>query len=147
MAGKRIGKWVKVFIDNSVGAAQEITNDVVNIPGLPLNYTEVEVSGYGQDKNYLAGQGDAPIEIDMLFTTTATVGTHTIFKDLVGTNFAVTLDVRYGNNAVATTGDPKFLGEFIVTKYDVTAAKDGAMTSKASLRVAEGNALPSWTTV
>lgn len=144
---KRIGKWTKVLIDDSGGTPRDITTDVTNIDGLPLTYDEVEVSGYTQDKNYLAGQGDSQITLEMLFTTTATTGTHTVFSGLVGGNTGRTLTVQYGNNAAVTTGDPEFEGEFIVIGYTPVSNKAGAQGSQAVLRVAADAALPSWGTV
>jgi hypothetical protein len=144
---KRIGKFTKIYIDDSGGDAREITNDVSDIPGLPLTYDEVEVSGYGQDKQYLAGQGDVQISIEMQFTTTANTGTHTVFSGIVGDNTGHTLTVQIGANAAPTTGDPEFEGEFLVTSYEVKPARAGSVTATAQLRIADGESLPAWGSV
>lgn len=143
----RIGKWVKIYMDDSGGTAREITTNVTEIDGLPLTYDEIEASGYGQDHNYLAGQADAQITLTMKFTDTATTGTHTVFSGIAGSNSAGTLTVQLGDNATATSGDPEFEGEFIVTGYTINPPRDGMQTSTAILRVGPGAAIPAWGTV
>lgn len=142
MAGKRIGKFTKVLFDS-----QDISILVQELTGLPKVYTEVEVSGFTQDMNYLSGQGDTDITLTMLCTTTATTGSHTIFAPKNGNNTGYTLTVQVGNNATPTTGDPEFEGTFTVTSYIVNPAKAGAQTCAAKLRPLADNALPAWGTV
>jgi hypothetical protein len=143
----RIGKWTKVLMDDSGGTPRDISADVISIDGLPLAYDEIEASGFTQDHNYLAGQADAQISLEMKFTTTALTGTHTVFSGIVGSNTARTLTVQPGNNAAPTSGDPEFEGEFIVTQYTVTPAKDGMQTSTAALRIGPNATIPAWGTV
>lgn len=143
----RIGKWVTVAMDDSVPTVRLITADVMSIDGLPLTYDELEQSGYSQDHNYLAGQADSQITLEMKFTTTALTGTHTVFSGIVGSNTAGTLTVALGNNAAPTGGDPEFEGEFICISYAVNPAKDGLITSTAVLRVGPDAAIPAWGTV
>lgn len=143
----RIGKWTTVAMDDSATTARVITTDVISIDGLPLTYDELEASGFAQDHNYLAGQADAQITLEMKFTTTALVGTHTVFAGIVGSNTAGTFTVALGNNAAATGGDPEFEGEFICTSYTVNPAKDGLQTCTAALRVGPNAGIPAWGTV
>ncbi len=143
----RIGKWTTVAMDDSGATARLITADVMSIDGLPLTYDEVEQSGYSQDHNYLAGQADAQISLEMKFTTTALTGTHTVFSGIVGSNTAGTLTVALGDNQAPTSGDPEYEGEFICTGYQVVPAKDGLITATATLRVGPDAAIPAWGTV
>jgi hypothetical protein len=149
--GKRIGKWTKVYFDDIAGpTAREITNDVTDIPGLPLTYAEYEAGGYGQDMQYLLGRGDSQITINMLFTTTASTGTHTVFAAhmlAANRNTGGTLTVQIGDNAAPTTGNPEFEGEFVVSGYTVTPQLNGTVTAVATLRVKQGQSLPAWGTV
>jgi hypothetical protein len=148
--GKRIGKWTKVYFDAAGSTAQEITTSVTNIPQLPLTFQEIEAGGYGEEMNYLGGRGDSQITIEMLFTTTASVGTHTVFAAYMTSanrNVAGTLTVQIGDNAAPTTGSPEFEGEFIVQSYVVVPELNGAVRATATLRVAVGQALPAWGTV
>lgn len=142
MAGKRIGKWTTVEFDS-----QDMSILVQEISGLPSTYDEIEVSGFGQNKNYLAGQGDADITLTMLFTTTATTGSHTVFNSKAGNNTGYTLTVKYGNNAAATTGDPKYSGTVLVTDYTAMTTRSGAQMCTAKLRPFADNAIPAWGTV
>ncbi len=143
----RIGKWTKVFMDDGVPTARDISADVISIDGLPLTYDELEASGYTQDHNYLAGQADSQITVEMNFTTTALTGTHTVFSALVGSNTAGTFTVQLGDNTAATSGDPEFEGEFIVSSYNVTPPKDGIMACTATLRIGPDAVIPAWGTV
>ena len=142
MAGKRIGKWTKVLFDT-----QDISILTQEISGLPKTYDEVEVSGFTQDKNYLAGQGDADITLTMLFTTTATTGSHTIFAAKAGNNTGYVLTVQMGNNVAATGGDPEYEGTVLVTDYQVLTTRSGAQMCTAKLRPFADNAIPTWGTV
>lgn len=136
-------------MDDNTGtpAARNISADVISIDGLPLTYDELEASGFTQNHNYLAGQADAQISLEMKFTTTATTGTHTVFAPILGSNTARTFTVQLGNNAAATGGDPEFEGEFIVTAYTVNPVKDGLQTCTAVLRIGPDASIPAWGTV
>lgn len=148
MAGKRIGKFVAVLIDDTGASARTITNEVIAINGLPITRGEIEVGGYGQDMNYLLGRGDSSITLTMLFTDTATTGTHTIFSaHAAAPNTGGTVDIRIGANAAPTTGDPKFTGEFVFNNYTVIPDLNGSVTSTVVCRPKEGQALPAWGTV
>jgi hypothetical protein len=141
MAGKRIGKFSKILFDT-----QDISILVQEISGLPRTFDEIEVSGFNQDKNYLSGQGDTDITLTMLFTTTATTGSHTIFAAKVGNNTGYALSVTLGNNVAATTGDPQFTGTVLVTDYQVLITRSGAQMCTTKLRPMADNAIPVWGT-
>lgn len=146
MAGKKVGKFVIVILDDGSGA-RTITNDVIAINGMPLNYGKIEVGGYGQDMSYLIGRGDSEVQLTVLVNDTATTGAHTVLKTIVGTNSNYTLTIQIGDNATPTTGDPEFEGEFCCPSYVVTPDLNGAVTGVATLVPFNGNALPAWGTV
>lgn len=135
MAGKRVGKWARIFIDG-----YSLTAKISNVA--PNNaFTEVEVSGYGQDKNYLAGQGDGTLVIDGFFDATANQ-THDALKTLASGDNAQIVTVAYGNNAAPVAGDATITLRGNQMNYQTIPAKDGAIAVKATIRPAADYPIP-----
>ena len=143
----RIGKWTKIYLDDSGGTARDLSTDLTDIDGLPLTADEIEVGGYTQDKQYLAGRQDSQITLTGNFTTTASTGTHTVISGVNNNNTVCTLTVQKGDNATPTSGDPEFEGEFIVMNYTPKPDLNGSMTFTVNLRPAYGQSIPTWGTV
>lgn len=141
------GKHTIIFFDNSSGTPVNISGEVLEGANIPLTYDEIEQSGYGEDKNYLKGQGDAPVTLKIKFNDT----THPIFTHAstgaLGSDTARTLTVQYGDNAAPTTGDPEIEGEYIVTSVEIENAKDGMRMMNVKFAVGPGAALPAYGTV
>lgn len=142
----QIGKYTKVYYDNSGGTPQDLSAHVMEASGIPLTYDEVECSGFGQDKGYLNGQADSTVTMTLKFNST-TVGLFLASATgSIGSNTARTLTFQYGNNAAATTGDPEIEGEFICTQATPQADKAGLQSIAVQLRPNGGTA-PAWGTV
>jgi hypothetical protein len=114
---------------------------------VPLTYKQHMVAGFGDaTEKYINGQLQSPVTIKGYLTTTATVGTHTVLRDVFQNGKQVTLTVQVGNNAVPTGGDPEFEGEYIVESYKPTLETGSAIQVEAMLKPAIGTA-PAWGTV
>jgi hypothetical protein len=146
MAGKKVGKYVTVILDDT-STARTISNDITAINGLPVNYGKIEVGGFGQDMSYLIGRGDSEVQLTGLVNDTTNTGFHQVIKDILGDNAGYTLTIQIGDNTTATTGDPEFEGEFCCHAYVVTPDLNGAVTGVATLVPYNGNTLPAWGTV
>lgn len=141
------GKHTIIKFDNNAGTLTDISNEVTEGANIPLNYDELEASGYGRDKEYLKGQGDTEVTLKVKFNATTTpIFTHATTGTLTQ-DTARTLEIQYGNQAAPTTGDPKVSGEFICTGIGIENAKDGVRMMNVKLRVPVGQALPVWGTV
>ena len=146
----RPGKWMKIYIDDQGGTPRDITGDVTDVGELPITYAEVEASGYGEDESFVLGQGKFEATLTVNVTTTALVGTHTVFAPhILAANIGTeaTLTIQWGNKAVPTSGDPELEGEVIISSYSVTPDKAGLQTGTIKLAVPKGQALPVWGTV
>jgi len=147
MAGKKVGKFVTVSIDDSGGTARVVSTDVTGVGGLNLAYAKIDAGGYTEDLNFLTGRGDSEITIDGIINDTASTGLHTVCSGIVGGNTARTVTIAIGDNATVTTGDPEFEGEFLCHTYTVTPDLNGAVTVQAIFAPAVGQSLPAWGTV
>lgn len=143
---KLAGRFLKVYIDDSSGAAQDVSNDIESVD-IPDEYGELDVTGFGEGSdNSMPGMPSFPVEITGMFNPTATTGLFTVLKGIVGGYTARTLTVQVGQNAAPTTGDPEFEGEFWCSKMNVSATPKGKVALTASFRVS-GSVAPAWGTV
>lgn len=124
---KRAGKWARVFIDG-----YNLTTKTSNIAP-DRQHDEVEVSGYTQDKNYLAGQGDGQITLDGFFDA-ETGATHAALKELASGLNSALVTAAFGSNAAPTVGDPVFCLNANQMSYTTTADKAGAIAVNANFR-------------
>jgi len=146
---KRIGKFLTISVDDSGGTPRAITNDVTAINGIQLVYDEAEIGGYSQDKFYASLRADAPLEINGLFSDTASTGSHTVFSGIVGKNVSpasVTVTIAIGENAAPVSTNPEWEGEYRCTAYTVEFPLDGQATFSATLKPGTST-LPAWGTV
>lgn len=141
----RKGLYVGVWCDNESGTLTDISAQVTETDGIPLEYDQIEVGGFGNAvKQYVAGRADAPTTLKGSWSSTI----HNMFKDAVGVDTSTkTVEFRYGNNAAPTTGDPKITGEYVVSAYKVMAGLDGKQEFEVSLVIGAGSSLPAWGTV
>ena len=145
--GKTHSRYIKVLLDNAGGSPQDITASVDSIGDIGLTYDQADVTAINDSvMQYLAGRGDADIQLGGPFNNTATTGAHVVLTGLNGANTAATLTVQIGIRAAPTTGDPEFEGEFVVTKYTVSGDMSAPKWS-ASLKPAFGTSAPAWGTV
>jgi len=141
----RKGLYVGVWVDNESGTLTDISAQVTETDGIPLEYDQIEVGGFGTSvKSYVSGRADAKTTLKGSWSSVI----HNMFKSAVGVDTTTkTVEFRYGNNAAPTTGDPKISGEFIVTAYKVMAGLDGKQEFEVTLAIGAGQALPAWGTV
>lgn len=141
----RKGLYTKILVDDSGGSPTDISEQVTETEGIPLEYEEIEVGGFGNSvKSYVSGRADAPVTLK----GSLSAAVHTLFSGWVGDDTDVrTVNVQYGNNAAPTTGDPQIDGEYICTSYKVSSELDGKQMFEAKLAVGAGQALPAWGTV
>lgn len=141
------GKYTVINYDNSGGTPVDISQYVVEGAGIPLNYDELEVGGYGQDKQYMKGLGDSEVTLKVrMNSTTNPLFVHASTGSLTS-DTARTLTVQYGNNAAPTTGDYQVSGEFLNMGVEVESARDGIRMMSIKLRPAVGNSLPAYSTI
>jgi len=143
---KLAGRFLKVFIDNSAGAAQEVSGDVESVT-IPDEYGELDMTGFGEGSdNSAPGMPGFPVEITGTFNPAATTGLFTVIASILGGYTSRTVTVQVGQNAAPTNGDPEFEGEFWCSKMGISATPKGKTTLTASFRVM-GAVAPAWGTV
>jgi hypothetical protein len=113
----RAGKWGRVFVDGYA-----LTVDVSDVTISNTN-DELESSGYGMDKRYLVGQGDASITVDGYYTTATAAA-------LQAGNGKI-ISVAIGDNAAPTVGAPTFSISACQTEATVKPPKDGLVAINA----------------
>lgn len=149
MAGKNhVEKSIYLFFDDSGGTARNLSGDLIPgtlSPGGGLVMDEVDMTGVSQTvKNYLAGHADSTITGKFHFNDTATTGSHTVTKNMVGA--VGTLTTQYGQNGAApTTGDPEWEGEYLLVSATVTV-EGGRTVITCTWRPGSSTA-PAWGTV
>ncbi|MBE2182652.1 MAG: hypothetical protein IAE89_04425 [Anaerolineae bacterium] len=138
------GDHVVVKMDDAGGTPREFAaGDIISVD-LPLSYDQFDVTGFGDAAHsFIDGQLQAQVAIRGYVTTTASVGTHTVFRDAYQQGKQVTLEVQVGQNAPPTTGDPKYTGEFFIESYVPMIETGKAVMFAARLRPAT-NAAPAW---
>jgi hypothetical protein len=128
MAGKRAGKWARIFVDG-----YDLAVKISDIGPLALTYDEIEVSGYTQDKNYLAGQGDSPLTFQGYLDDTDN-STHEAFSTMASGDNPQVVTVALGNNAAPAIGDPTASIRANQLDYTSTTTRSGAIVFSAALK-------------
>jgi hypothetical protein len=141
----RKGLFTKVIVDNESLVATDISAQITETEGIPLQFDEIEVGGFNnQVKSYVSGRADAPVTLKGSWSATI----HNMFKNAVGDDTHVkTVEFQYGNNAAPTSGDPKISGEYVTSAYKVTSELDGKQMFEVKLAIAAGQSLPAYGTV
>ena len=120
MAGKKAGKWTRVFVE---GYDLTTSSNAV----APSNaYAKVEMGGYTQDMSYLNGRGDGSIVLDGFFDDTTNLS-HDAMKTLSSGDSTALVTVMIGDNATPTVGDVSYHLKGIQHIYDVTPDLNGAV--------------------
>lgn len=136
------GKNMTVYIADSGGTRRNISVDLDSIE-VPSDQDIVDVSGFGDSKkNYVTGLADSRVTMKGQFDDTATTGAHTVLSGLIGGTTGYYLEV-YPKGSVA--GYPAFKGSYLLNKYTLGAAINGAITHQTEL-VPFGTAGGSWGT-
>lgn len=143
----QIGKFTRVWIDDSGGTPVNISTHVTEFSGIPKTYDELESSGFTEDKNYTLGQGDSDISMKVKFNSTTFALFLHATTGAVGSNTARTLTQDLGNNATPTTGDPTVTVEVICSEAVPETAKDGLQMIALKFKIGPGAAIPAWSTL
>jgi hypothetical protein len=138
------GDHVIVKLDDSGGTLRTFADgDIISVD-LGLKADQHDVTGFGdQVHRVINGQMQAPVTIRGYVTKTTDIGTHPVIYGAFNAGAQVSLEVRVGNNAAPTTGDPKYTGEFFVASYVPVINTGGAVTFTATLNPATGTK-PVW---
>lgn len=131
-----------VAITDSAAQLRAISVDVSSID-VPSDQDIVDVAGFGDSKkNYVTGLADSKITIKGQFDDVATTGAHAILSGLIGGTTGYLFKAGPKGSA---SGYPVFQGSYLLNKYNLSAAINGAVMYDAEL-VPFGTAGGSWTT-
>lgn len=157
--GRTVSKFVRFVIDDSAGTLREVPINSISVVG--LKYDEQDTTAF-QDavKNALAGQPDAPIEIDGPWDNSAAVaasasgvapalsGSHTVLSGIAGGYTPLSLGVYFGVRHYWETGEPVFgISSTATTGYTCVdyTVNPSDMTYHAKFVVYPGS-VPAWGT-
>lgn len=143
--GKTNARYIRVFFDNTAGAAQDISGSVSDVSSVGLEHDQTDVTAYSDGvHNFTLGHPSAEIDLTGPFNNTASTGSHTVFAAIAAapyTQDTYTLTVEFGIRAAPTTGDPTFSGEYQLASYIVNG--DGTWTAHV---VPASATAPAWGT-
>lgn len=143
--GKTNARYIRVFVDNTSGAAQDLSASVASVNGVGLQNDTTDVTAYSDGvHNFTLGHPSADIEMSGPFNNTASTGSHTVLAAIAAapyTQDSYTVTVEFGIRAAPAAGDPTFEGEYQLVSYVV--AGDGTWT--ATFTPASATA-PAWGT-
>lgn len=128
MATNRPGKYAKIWVDG-----YKLTTKLNEVTPPHSIYTEVECSGFNQDKSYLAAQADAMAAVNGFFSE-ATGETHAALKSVASAYDEVAVSVAFGDAASPTIGD--YASSMIANQstYEVVPTKDGLIAASGSFK-------------
>lgn len=147
MAGKnKTERGFRILVDNSAGAAQGLTGDLVpgSLTGGGITLDEVEMTGVSEAvKNYLFGHGNSEITGQFYLNDTATTGAFTVLK---AAPYTGTITLQWGSTGAApTAGDPEWEGEYVILSSGVSFNGGAAIINARFLPT--GSTAPAWGTV
>lgn len=148
MAGKdKLGRGITISIDDSGGTARDVTGDLIpnSLNGLGFTAGEVDMTGTGEDMNYLADVKDMNLTMQFHANDTADTGATTVLNGIIGGS-AGTITVQVGSGGASpTTGDLELEGEFVCTGAPLSV-QNGRLVHQATFRPS-GSTTPAWGTV
>lgn len=124
---KRLGKWVKVWLEG-YALTTLLTEATTSNP-----FEEIEIGGFTQDKHYLAGRGDANLDINGFFSDT-TGETHDALNSLASGSSAVVTTIAYGSNAAPAVGDVTLGLQGQQLTYNTTPDLNGPIGIEANIK-------------
>ena len=143
--GKSNPKWIRVHVENSAGAVQDISAAVTDVT-VPINYVSRDVTGFSDGViNVSIGQPAMNLTMAGVFSNTAATGAHIVFTGILGKsdnssdNSPYTVKFQIGVRKAPEQDDPEFEGLFYLTEYNMA----GDLTWTASFHPAYGTA-PVW---
>lgn len=136
------GRNVRVWLADS-GAVNRDISIAIDTIDVPSDQDIVDVAGFGDSKkNYVTGLADSKITMNGNFDDTATTGAHAVLTGLIGGTAGYFIQVGPKGTA---SGYPRFSGSYLLDKYSLSAAINGAVKFTSEL-VPFGTAGGSWGT-
>lgn len=128
MSTKRIGKFTTIA-DGGFLLTPYLSEVTAENPA-----TEIVATAYGQNTSSLVGRLASSVSVSG-FVTTGTGMSHNAFKDISSGSDERVFTFAYGNNVVATVGDPS--GSLMAERFSYQVAPDlsGAITFSANVKV------------
>ena len=145
MAKDILGRHVRLYIDDSGGDAQDLSDDLVpnTLSGIGLTPEEVDMTGQSASiKQARAGVSDSTITCQFYMNDTATTGAFTVLEGVQG--LAGTLTAQFGTDGAPATGDPEWEGEYVLFGLPV-GITGGAAIMNAEFKPAP-DSTPAWGT-
>ena len=146
MAKDILGRHVRLWVDNSAGAAKDLSDDLVpnTLSGIGLTPEEVDMTGQSASiKQARAGVSDSSVTAQFYMNDTVTTGAFTVLEGVQG--LAGTLTVQFGTDGAPATGDPEWEGEYVLFDLSVSVS-GGAAIMNVLFKPAPGST-PAWGTV
>jgi len=139
MAGKISAKGAVITLDNSAGSPQNISTGVTSYE-IQWAIESHDVTGFSDGwKNNIAGQAIAGVTLNCLWDSTATVGTWTVIRPIIGHATANTLSITPESGGLA------FSGEFLCTGVTVSGSADGSPIQMGAVQfVPKGVTIATW---
>ena len=145
MAKDILGRHVRLWVDNSAGAAKDLSDDLVpnTLSGIGLTPEEVDMTGQSASiKQARAGVSDSSITAQFYMNDTAVSGAFTVLEGAQG--LAGTLTAQFGTDGAPATGDPEWEGEYVLFDLSISVS-GGAVIMNTLFKPAPG-ATPAWGT-
>lgn len=131
------GKSAVFKLDDSGGTLRDLSSYLEDV-SFPRSIETAEVTTFGSSaKSYITGLTDATISLSGKFDSTA----DGYLAGVVGQS--ATLSFEYGP-AGSTGGNVKYLGECILTSYEVGATVGDAVTATVELQVTGAITRTTW---
>lgn len=140
MAGKLTGLGAVVTIDNSSGAAKDLSTDITDFSfSTPMAVQDVTgISKFAHERLLLLA--DASATFNGVFDVDSNES-HTVFSDISSTRVTRTVKIQPTSASV-----PYLSMEMLLTDYAITRANTGELTFSVPAVLADGTA-PTWTNV
>ena len=143
MAKDILGRHCRILIDDSVAAAQDLSDDLLpnTLSGIGLTPEEVDMTGQSASiKQARTGVSDSSITAQFFMNDTATTGAYTVLNGIQGVEG--TLEVRFGTDGAPANDDPKWFGEYVLFENSVSIS-GGAAVLNCLFKPAPGST-PAW---
>jgi hypothetical protein len=143
MAKDILGRHCRIYLDNSVGAPKDLSDDMLpnTLSGIGLTPEEVDMTGQSASiKQARTGVSDSTVTAQFFMNDTATTGAFTVLEGIQG--LAGTLTVMFGTDGAPANGDWEWEGEYVLFGLPVSIS-GGAAVMNATFKPAPGST-PAW---
>lgn len=127
------GKKSVFKIDNSAGTLTDISAYCDEV-SLSRDIETAETTAFGDDaKTYITGLSDATISVSGKFDAGSASAVDPVLSGILGSASTVSWAYR-ANSASASSTNPEYQGEGIVTSYEITGSVGDAVTFSAEVQ-------------